>query len=289
MENNELEINKISKVSLITVCLNSAKTLTDTIESIVAQSYQNLEYIIIDGGSTDGTLEIIRRHEKHIAVWLSEPDNGIYDAMNKGIRMATGEIVGIVNSDDFLEDNALDVISTSYIKNKQAEVIYGKARVIDDKAKISFIVRPPLDLSGKKIYGMNIPHGGVYITKKCYEKHGLYNIKYSLAADHELMVRLATRDINFMYIDEILINQRLGGASSANFLKTINEYRIININNGQSYYKAWMQYFLTIIKTFIFFLLTVNPAVANKYENYKNKKEGLIIVHDEGHAKDSFH
>lgn len=289
MKNNKLEINIIPKVSLITVCLNSAKTLTDTIESIVAQSYQNLEYIIIDGGSTDGTLEIIRRHEKHISVWLSEPDNGIYDAMNKGIRMATGEIVGIVNSDDFLEDNALDVISTAYIKNKQAEVIYGKARVIDDKAKISFIVRPPLDLSGKKIYGMNIPHGGVYITKKCYEKHGLYNIKYSLAADHELMVRLATRDINFMYIDEILINQRLGGASSANFLKTINEYRIININNGQSYYKAWMQYFLTIIKTFIFFLLTVNPAVANKYENYKNKKEGLIIVHDEGHAKDSFH
>ena len=115
-------MNHQPKVSIITVCFNSAKTIRDTIESVINQTYKNIEYIIVDGGSTDGTIDIIKEYEPYIAKWVSESDDGIYDAMNKGIMMSTGEIIGLVNSDDFLELEAIKNVVKTYLKNINGDV-----------------------------------------------------------------------------------------------------------------------------------------------------------------------
>lgn len=270
-------MNDQPKVSIITVCFNSAKTIRDTIESVINQTYQNIEYIIIDGGSTDGTVDIIKEYEPYIAKWVSEPDNGIYDAMNKGILMASGIIIGLVNSDDFFEKEAIKIVVETYLKNPSADAFYGQARVIDENNDMAFIMNPPASFSEKNKYQMNIPHGSVFITRQCYYEQGVYDIKYKLAADHDLLLRLIGENRKMLHINKLLTNQRLGGASSINYKHTFKEYKTINIINGQSILRAWKQYYFSIIKTHIFILITKNPNIAHLYAKYKNRQHrGLL-------------
>jgi glycosyltransferase involved in cell wall biosynthesis len=204
------------KVSIITVCYNSIQTVEETIKSVLAQNYNQLEYIIIDGGSTDGTLEIINRYRDALSVVISEPDGGIYDAMNKGLRNATGEVVGILNSDDlYYNESVLEEVAKAFFNNDDVEAVYGNV-VISKFEDVSKPVRKWIAGKPKSfLWGWHPPHPGLFLRKSVYDKYGYFNTSYKVSADFELMLRFfVVHKIKAFYLDRILVNMRMGGAST---------------------------------------------------------------------------
>lgn len=228
--------------SIITVTYNSESTIRDTIESVLNQSYKNYEYIIIDGKSTDNTLEIIKEYEVKFEGklrYISEPDGGIYDAMNKGISMTKGEIIGIINSDDWYEKYALENVMSQY-QEYDYTVYYGYMRTVDS-------------MSGKEIrcaiYNHEyireamINHPTVFVSKKIYEKFGMYDLCYKASADYDFIIRLVKeKNIKFIKIDQIQANFRTGGISENP--KALMETMKIKYKNG---YMTKMQYIASMI------------------------------------------
>lgn len=209
------------RVSIITATFNSDSTIRDTIESVINQDYSNIEHIIVDGASKDNTMNIVKSYGNKISRIISEPDKGIYDAMNKGIKTATGDIVGILNSDDFLAAN--DVISrivAEFTTDRAIEGVYSNLYYVrQDNPNIivrHWISRP---FKCKSFFrGWHPPHPTLYLKKEIYEKYGLFNLNLPLAADFELMLRLFEKyNIKTKYIDYTTIRMRLGGATSKNW------------------------------------------------------------------------
>ena len=205
------------KISIITVVLNSASTIKDTIESIISQNYKNIEYIVIDGGSTDGTIEIVQAYEKHIAYFSSEIDSGIYDAMNKGIIAATGDVIGILNSDDFYPNSfVLNNIAESF-KKHDCDAVYGDLVYVKENniSKVTRYWKSGKYSISKIKNGWMLPHPTFFVKRSIYEKYGLYNTDLSSAADYEMILRLLYKNkLNVIYIPEILVKMRMGGASN---------------------------------------------------------------------------
>lgn len=201
------------KVSIITVVYNGAKTLEQTIQSVVNQTYANIEYIIIDGGSTDGTLDIIKKYEKHIAYWISEKDKGLYDAMNKGIKHAKGEIIGMINSDDWYETNAVELIIEAYKNNPDKKIFHGdRFDVQEDETKSIRKFHP------SKIkflyYGMTYNHPSMFVKKEVYQQR-LYNTEMKSLSDYEFVLYWFLRQPQwFFYIPIAYVNYRLDGISA---------------------------------------------------------------------------
>ena len=202
-------------VSIITPCYNSEKTIENTIQSVLKQSYSNIEYIIVDGASTDNTLKIVKRYEKLFKgrmIIVSEKDNGIYDAMNKGIVLAKGELVGIVNSDDHYELDAVENI----VKNMEEDpyqVLYGLLRCTKQGEEVNVVFYNHNFLNQQMI-----THPTCFVTKKAYEDLGMYNCKYRSCADYELMLRWwKNKQVKFKPIYKILSNFELGGMSSTDY------------------------------------------------------------------------
>jgi glycosyltransferase len=181
------------KVSIITVVYNGKETIEECIKSVLSQGYPNVvEYIIIDGGSTDGTIEIIRKYEDKIAYWASEPDNGIYDAINKGIKAATGDVVGILHSDDIYADTHIIEDVIRQLGEKETDSCYGDLVYVDrnDTNKIIRHWKAGDFYKERFKKGWMPPHPTFFIKRSVYRKHGLLNTDFPLAADYELMVRL---------------------------------------------------------------------------------------------------
>lgn len=197
------------KISIITVCLNSEQTIEQTIHSVIDQNDLDYEYIIIDGGSEDGTLDIIQRYREEISIVISEPDKGLYDAMNKGIALASGDIIGIINSDDWYEPGTLRKVRACF-QESDAEVIYGRLHLVSDNRVVSTLI--PSDIE-KIRYEMEIPHPTVFIKKEIYDNYGVFQLKYKIASDYDLMLRLYTSGVKFKYQDEVFSNFRLNGIS----------------------------------------------------------------------------
>ncbi len=210
------------KVSIITATYNSAATLEDTIKSVLQQTYSNIEYIIIDGASKDNTLDIIKQYEPQFGErlkWLSENDSGIYDAMNKGIKMATGEIVGILNSDDYFTSPDVIERMASAFDDKTLDAIYGDIHFIrdgyPDKCVRYYSSKPfrPLWLR----FGFMPAHPSFYCRKEVFEKAGLYKTDYKIGSDYEMMVRLfMVHRIRAKYLPIDFVTMRTGGASTRN-------------------------------------------------------------------------
>lgn len=197
------------KISIITVCYNSEKTIRDTIESVLSQTYKNYEYIIIDGKSTDKTLDIVNEYKDNIRI-ISEKDNGLYDAMNKGIKMATGDIVGIINSDDVLYDeNVFQTIIDNY--NEDTEILYGDVKYYDED--FNKVIRDYK--SGNKINNAWCPaHPTMYIRKEVFDKIGVYNTNYRITSDYDFIVRCNVNNIKYKYVKKYLVKMRYGGVSN---------------------------------------------------------------------------
>ena len=195
-------------VSVITVVFNGEKYLEQTILSVINQTYKNIEYIIIDGKSTDKTHEIIKKYTDKIDFWVSESDKGIYDAMNKGIALSNGELIGIINSDDWYEEDAIMEIVERYRSNMNVGIFHGLHRLWDNDGLLGIIGHSDLFLK----YGM-ISHPTCFVAKSVYEKFGIYSCGYKIASDYEIMLRFKSKDVKFFFIEKIMANFRNNGMS----------------------------------------------------------------------------
>ncbi len=199
-------------VSIITVCLNSQEHLEKTIKSVISQTYQNIEYIIVDGGSTDGTLGIIKRYEDHITRWISEPDRGLYDAMNKGISMSGGKLVGIINSDDFYQPEAVELIIREFLQDKDAGVFCGEVLFLWDDPRNRLQWRRRTARLGT--LHQEIVHPGMFVKQEIYQKFR-YDLKYKLEADVDFVYNLYFKGVKFHLCPCLIATFRVGGTSKS--------------------------------------------------------------------------
>lgn len=244
------------KISIVTITFNSEKTLEETIKSVVNQDYDNLEYLIIDGGSKDHTLDIVNKYRDKIAVVVSEPDKGISDAFNKGIQRASGEIIGIINSDDLLLPGALRLIAENY--NPTIDVYSGNVLFWNKDTGDEAVAKPDIIFDKLKLqYG--VAHPSRFIRKDAYDKYGLYSIEFRYNMDGDLLCRFYKQGAKFYHIDKSLTKFRMGGTTADNIHKKKNDYRLFVKNFGGSdldfriiWGKALLKYYLIKFSTSIF-------------------------------------
>jgi len=243
------------KVSIITVSKNSKDTIAETIHSVLNQSYTNIEYIIVDGASADGTIEVIEKYKDHISHILSEEDSGIYDAMNKGIRMASGDIVGILNSDDvFYSNDIVEKLVQEFVTNN-IDAVYGDVQFIDpiNKKVIRYYSSKKFNLN-KFQYGIMPAHPSFYAKRELFEKFGCYKTDYQIAADFELLLRfMYVNKIKTRYLNHPIVSMRTGGVSTknlySNYLLNKEIKRACTVNGLKTnYIKIYSKYFKKILE-----------------------------------------
>ena len=239
------------KITIITVVFNGAKYIRSAIQSVLSQDYDNIEYIVIDGGSTDGTVDIVKEYQDKISVFISEPDEGIYDAMNKGIALATGNVIGILNSDDFYIDEFVIEKVVKEFEEKNVDSVYADLVYVEPK-NLNKTVRY-YDSSkfnpSKFSYGWMPAHPTFFVKKDTYEKHGVFRTDLKIAADFDILIRfLLTHKISYSYMQEVLVKMRVGGVSTSFNSIWINNIETLRVcrDNG--------------IKTNIFKILSKYPA-----------------------------
>ncbi len=235
------------KITIITVCYNAANTIEDTIVSVESQNYKNIEYIVIDGASDDGTADILRRHTKNITHWVSEPDKGIYDAMNKGLFLATGDIVGFLNADDiYASEDVLSIIAQEMTDNNieacYSDLMYVKKN--DASTTVRYWKSCDFD---EKLYktGWCPPHLTFFARKSVYNHLGNFDTRFKLAADFDLLLRfLQVNRINTKYLPFVSVKMRMGGATN-NSIKNIIKQNIEILQSYKKYdLKISIPYFL---------------------------------------------
>ena len=207
------------KVSIITVCFNSAATIRDAVESVLGQTHEDIEYIVVDGASTDGTVDTLREYENKIDRMISEPDNGIYDAINKGISFATGDIVGILNSDDLYESPAtIQYVVDAFSSGSNVDIVFGDVVFVepDDLAAVKRFYSSRRFKPWKLRFGWMPPHPATFVRRDVYRKYGQYSLKYKISSDYEKFVRwLIVEKLPYLRIDRVLVRMRHGGVSTA--------------------------------------------------------------------------
>ena len=263
------------KISLITVCRNARMTIADALASVAAQQSQvkvkgggeqriEIEHIVVDGASSDGAVEIIKQYDENLHCtptpstytfrWLSEKDNGLYDAMNKGIRMATGDVVGILNADDMMAaDDVLLKVAERFEKDPGLEFLYSDVRFVDESARLEKLhetdtrryICPIIWQPWMLTFGYAPPHPGMYIRKSCFEKWGYYKYEYRIGADYEMCVRFTRKHkAKRAYMRKCAVAMRLGGSSTekgnvGSFVG--NNYDVINANRENGYWgNRWL-------------------------------------------------
>lgn len=219
------------KLSIITVVYNNEKTIKEAMQSVLGQSYRDIEYVIIDGGSRDNTVNFINEYKEKLGYFSSEKDDGLYDAMNKGINACTGDVIGILNSDDLYQD--LDVIKDvmqQFNDDPNLDILYGDL-VYVKSYDTNKIVRY---WKSKKYYdhffeNANVPpHPSLFVRSKVYNESGLFDLQYKLAADYELMLRMFKKhNFNSKYLNRLIIKMRLGGATNQSFSNIVNQNKEI--------------------------------------------------------------
>jgi len=200
-------------ISIITIVLNGESLIEETIKSVIFQENVPIEYIIIDGGSTDGTLEKIKKYQSKIDLLISEPDKGIYSAINKGIKLANNDLIGLIHCGDFYEPDTLQTVYNAF-KENHADVIYGDIKIIEEYSiqNIVHYNKANHNLLQKQ---MSIFHPATFVARECYLKYGLYNTNYKITADYELILNLYLRNVKFEYIPQVLADFRKGGISGS--------------------------------------------------------------------------
>jgi glycosyltransferase len=225
------------KVSIITAVLNNRDTIEDSIRSVLSQKYEDIEYIVVDGASSDGTVEIIQKYQDKIAKFVSEPDNGIYHALNKGLKMATGDIVGFLHADDVYAHGMVIDWVVSRIMNCNTDSCYGDLQYVHkkDSNKVFRHWRSCYYTDGLFKKGWMPPHPTFFVKREIYDEHGHFNTDFKIAADYELMLRFLERNkISTHYIPEVLVKMRTGGKSNRSLknliIKSSEDYKAWKIN-----------------------------------------------------------
>jgi glycosyltransferase involved in cell wall biosynthesis len=240
------------RISIITVTYNSEKHLEKTIKSVLSQDYSNFEYIIIDGQSTDGTIDIIKKYENKIDYWISEPDSGMYEALNKGIQYSTGDIIGQLNSDDLYNENVLSIVANIFIK-QPFDMLYGDTVLIDSFGK-KIGYKKAMAWGNMYFRNHEFLHSACFFSRLILKKLNGYSTDYKIASDIDLFQRV------FLNTEDIIIEnkpfslQRKGGMSHSGLGPYIGywEYRNISVKNGCGKVKATSYYLLKVILRVIF-------------------------------------
>jgi glycosyltransferase len=226
------------KVTIITVVFNGEKYLKDCIESVLYQDYKNIEYIVIDGGSTDRTLSVIESYRSQIHYFISEKDKGMYDALNKGIKVATGDVIGILNADDMLASSNVISAIVNEFNEQDADGIYGNLNYIDLSSSKKIIRRWVSNQFVKNdiLLGWMPAHPTLYLKKELFTHFGNYSLDFGTAADYELMVRfLYVHQVNARFLDKLIVNMRVGGMSNSSlkqrYLALTNDYKAAKKNS----------------------------------------------------------
>lgn len=222
------------KISIITIVYNREYCIADCIQSVLNQTYKNIEHIVIDGGSTDGTQKQIEPLTDKIAVYISEKDDGIFDALNKGIKNSTGDVIGILNSDDFFyQPETIDKVVQAFI-HSGADLVYAKGLFVDqnDLSKVKRIYPSKPFQKRYLFYGWIPLHTTIFVRREVFSRYGLYNPGYTIASDYEMSIRWFRNDrIKKFFLNEWVVNMRLGGLSTSaklQFRKSKEDLRIIN-------------------------------------------------------------
>ncbi len=270
LQYNFESVQRYMKVSIITASYNAEQTIEQTIKSVLNQSYKDIEYIIIDGASTDLTCQIISKYQPYIRTIISEKDEGLYYAMNKGIGCATGELIGILNSDDIYTENAVSKV-VEYYQKTDADVVYGNAMWFEQGKEIGTYRCGDIE---DLWYRMAIPHPATFVKAEVYKKYGGFLTKYSIAADYELMLRLYSNHLKFGHLEEVITYFRIGGKSYQNKKRSIEDSKEIALayisqcNHKDyyrkkiydKYYEGYLDYFLendrSLIEKVIYNLLS---------------------------------
>ena len=224
------------KISILTCVLNNERFIDEAIKSFQKQSYENKEHVIIDGGSTDKTVSIIKKLKNNNAIFISSNDNGIYDAINKGVNLASGDIIGILHSDDFYDNESVISQVIEVFKKTNSDLVYGDLVYVTKNKNLNIRYWQAglfLDENIKK--GWMPPHPTVFVKKKIFEKIGNYNTDYRISSDYDFLIRaLTNKEIKKQYIKKTLIKMRIGGTSNKSILnlfkKTFEDYKIIKKN-----------------------------------------------------------
>ena len=251
-------------ISIVTVVFNGKKFLEETIQSVINQTYDNVEYIIIDGASTDGTIDIIKKYEDKIDYWVSEKDEGIYDAMNKGLQLCLGDFIAILNADDYYEYDAI-ANSVKSIIETNSDYCIGNVKFIETRS----VIKPIFPLKPNKIYQeMPYPHVSAFISKKVYQEVGLFDTNFKIAGDHDMAVRIHLRGYKSSYVDKILANLHKGGISSgyeSNF-----EFLKVAVKNGKHLPLALMTYLKQVAKLYL--AKNMPPSLVKKIQKFKGSR-----------------
>lgn len=245
----------IINLSVIIPVLNNVKTIERTIKSVLAQDQNGIEIIIIDGGSTDGTLEIIKKYNRQISFWSSERDLGISDAFNKGIIRARGDLISILNSDDFWKINTARIVTSAALKNPSCCIYYGSIEFIDKSTMKRYQKKPNIKNMDSR---MSLFHPAIFVRKDVYKRVGMYSLEYNYAMDCEWLHRCMNKNVSFFKINKVLACMSLGGKSDESFIKSLNEYKKSLIDNKIAS-KLKSNYFF--IKYLILKLFTSNKFI----------------------------
>ena len=265
-----------SLISIITIVRNGVNEIEETIKSVLSQKNVNLEYIIIDGVSTDGTLDVIENYKENISIFISEADNGIYDAINKGVKLASGELIGLIHCGDSYENDVLSLCYKKYMISK-SDIIYGNINILDKTDDLVFNRSEQADHRFLK-KRMSIFHPATFISKSCYSKNGLYNIKYKVAADYDLLLRNLKREVKFEYISLPIATFRSGGVSGKT-MKYLGElFDIWKTNLGFS--RAMRNTFLRLINFLYYFTRKKIVVFIIGNKNYNKLKKNKYQLND---------
>ena len=253
------------KLTILTVCYNSGATIRDTLESLVHQTDHDFEYIVVDGASTDRTLEIIKEYEDRLPMrLLSEPDNGLYDALNKGIHMASGDVVGLLNSDDYYEPTTVQLVKACFTENPSMDFLCGAMRLVTyKKEEIRVVYNQPLE---RIVYEMPLNEPATFVRKSVYDEIGGFNPKYRVSADYDFTCRAYIANKRFKFISDVLTNMRMGGLSGGGdggiqgirtAIQTAkDDYEIVRLNFGKTYklrfLKKYILLHLRMLKRYFF-------------------------------------
>ena len=238
------QISEQPLVSIITIVFNGEKDIQQTMDSVLQQSYGSVEYIVIDGGSTDATVSILEEYDSQLTFWESTPDKGISDAFNKGIKRANGEIIGLINAGDWYEPNAVECVVDAFLAEKEVGVVCGALQFWKG-TKLEYLCRSVPGLLERE---MSITHPTCFVRKTLYSRFGMFSLDYKLAMDYELLLRLKTNSAVFVSLDTVLANMQHDGISEENWKKALQEtHRARTELLGDSFFSTiWYYYFLTV-------------------------------------------
>jgi len=238
-------------VSIVTVVYNGGALLEQTIKSVLEQKYNPIEYLIIDGGSVDHTLDILRKYDRDVDYWSSEPDAGISDAMNKGIAASTGEIIGILNAGDWLSEDQIKRGVEALVLSR-AEFVFGDLNFHGLDGSFKFRINGDPNYARFIRNGMPaLCHPTVLVKREMYEKHGLFDLRYRIAMDYEWFLRIHMNGARGVHVNGLLGHMRVGGISDTGYMRELKEVRDIAIAYGQSGLTAELKYLGKVVKTVI--------------------------------------